>query len=250
VSAYEHPDLVEFFAGHRGSPEELYPSERRFVEPLAALGGSVLDVGCAAGGFAGVWRPLGASRYAGVDASEALIARARELHPDCEFWVGDCADGLPLPDAAADVVAALGWLHWEPRYREALAELWRLAGRYLFFDVRLRPDGTDVAGRQRIAYLEPWDGQTTTPYIAASWPSLAATLVELRPARLLVHGYWGRPADSTEGVGEEVCFATFVLVKGGGSGGVEVALDAPLEWPPDLRPRVTELESNRLEELL
>jgi SAM-dependent methyltransferase len=251
---YEHPDLVEFFSGHRNAPDDLYPSERRFLVPLAGIARDVLDVGCAAGGFAEIWRAFAPGLpYAGVDTSAALIERARALHPDCAFTVGTTADGLDLPDRAGDVVAALGWLHWDPRWRESLRELWRLTGRWCFFDVRMQVDAPgDVAGRQQLAYLHDWDGEATTPYVAVAWPQLAALLLELGPDLILGHGYWGAPADTVDGVGERVCFATFVLRRGAGDAPAapRVALDLPLPWPENLSRRVDAVPPDRMEDLL
>src|SRR5260370_26500151 len=134
MSSFEGDELVEFFTSHRSRPEDLYPSEARFLPGLARSARSLLDVGCAAGGFVDIRRTYNPGlRYTGVDLSTALVETARARHPDAEFLVGDCSEGLPLPDAAAEVVAALGWLHWEPRYGTALAELWRLTGHSLLF---------------------------------------------------------------------------------------------------------------------
>jgi SAM-dependent methyltransferase len=220
---YEQPELTEFFLTQRSSPEDLYPSERRFLPELAAGAESVLDVGCAAGGFVDIWRAFNPDlRYTGVDVSEALVAAARRRHPDAMFLVGNCAAGLSLPDRAADVVAALGWLHWEPRYADALCELWRLTGRSLFFDVRLHDADDDIAGVQEIPGGE-------TSYLCVSWPRFAGLLAGLAPSSIRGFGYFGPPAASVRGVPDEVCFAAFVLERGDGA--TRVSLDLPLEWP-------------------
>ena len=74
---------------------------------------------------------------------------ARRAHPEHDFLRADCAAGLPLEDRFADVAVALGWLHWEERYAGALSELWRVAGRYVFFDLRLRDVDWTGYDRQR-----------------------------------------------------------------------------------------------------
>jgi len=231
----EHPDLVAFYSDHRQRVEDLYPSERKFLPWLARRATSILDVGCAAGGFVNVWRSYRPGiRYTGVDLSRSLIGAARQRYPDVPFEQGDCAAGLPFPDAYADVVQALGWLHWEPRYAEALAELWRLARRYLFFDVRLVAE-TLVASTtvQRMALAGPWDGRTTTPYVILPWPTLAQRLMALAPVRLWGYGYWGKPAETVQGIEEPVCFAVFVVEKRSPAAVPEipeVALELPFAW--------------------
>jgi SAM-dependent methyltransferase len=230
----EHPDLVDFYAENRGRPEDLYPSEERFLPDLARGARSVLDVGCGAGGFAAVWKHYNPELdYTGIDASESLIEAARRLHPESSFAVGDGTGPLPVPDRGADVVAALGWLHLEPRWRDALPELWRATGRQLFFDMRLHPGEGDLEGRQRLALAGDWDGSTTIPYLAASWPEVARRLEALEPGGIRIYGYEGAPADTVSGM-STVCFATFVLERGDGP--PVVAADLPYAWPEAERP--------------
>ena len=252
----EHPDLVAFYTQHRNRSEDLYPSERRFLPWLAKQATSVLDVGCAAGGFRNIWRHYQPDiTYIGVDVSAPLIAAARRLHPDAEFHQGNCTAGLSLPDRCATVVSALGWLHWEPQYPEAIRELWRLGDRYLFFDVRLvgEPDQA-VSGKQQLALMGPWDGETTTPYIVVTWPLFAALLLDLQPVTLLGYGYWGKPAETVMGVHQQVCFATFVLEKTP-VGDEElrlpaVCVDMPLAWPAALAEQINLLPAAQLDALL
>jgi SAM-dependent methyltransferase len=232
-----HPELVAFYTTHRHRPEDLYPSERRFVPWLAGRSDSLVDVGCAAGGFMAIWRHWSPRlRYTGVDASPELVEVARKLHPGAGFIAGDCVEGLPLPDAAGDAVQALGWLHWEERYPEALAELWRLTGRFLFFDVRLHAGDGDLHAEQRLELTGEWDGHTTVPYLVAGWPRFAELLLALRPASILGTGYSGSPSATVVGLQEDVCFATFVLERGEvPAAGPAVCTDLPLEWPTHMR---------------
>lgn len=232
----EHPDLVEFYSAERSRPEDLYPSEERFLPWLASGADRVLDVGCGAGGFAAIWdHHHRGIDYVGVDASAALVDAARRLHLAATFEQADGAGRLPFPDVFANVVAALGWLHLEPRYRQALPELWRVTGHRLFFDMRLQARSeTDEVGAQRLALAGDWDGTTTIPYIAAPWDEVARALANLRPSRILAYGYSGAPASTVEGMEEPICFATFVLERGADSETPEVALDLPLAWPANL----------------
>jgi SAM-dependent methyltransferase len=251
----EHPDLITFYTQHRNRPEDLYPSERRFLPWLAKQSSSVLDVGCAAGGFRNIWRHYQpAIKYTGVDVSASLIDAARRLYPDSTFQQGNCAAGLSLSNRYATVVQALGWLHWEPEYQRALAELWRLTDRYLFFDVRLVADRRqETSGSQQMALSGSWDGTTTTPYICVAWPRFAALMMELGPAAILGYGYWGKPAKSVMGIDHNVCFATFVLEKasaGKNASRPVVCIDMPLPWLPALAVRAEVRPPAELEALV
>ncbi|MDE0828162.1 MAG: hypothetical protein OSB03_03070, partial [Vicinamibacterales bacterium] len=139
-------------------------------------------------------------------------------------------------------------------YVRTLAELWRLTDRYLFFDLRLVRQEKDAScGRQRMAYSGNWDGRTTTPYITVAWPSIARLFVELRPRTLYAYGYWGKPADTVERVGGDVCFSVFVLEKPAPDETIDtpvVCTDMPLAWPAELAGLVRVLPRTRLAELV
>ena len=245
-AAFSHPGLVEFFTSGRCRPQDLYPSERRFLPWLAGRARTVLDVGCAAGGFAGIWESLAPGvSYTGTDVSPELIEVARETHPDRRFEVADAVGGLPFDDRSFDVVQALGWMHWEPRYREAMAELWRLTAGSIFFDVRLRPPGAgSVLGRQRLAYgSDEWDGSTDTPYLVVDLVELVDDLLVLCPARILAYGYLGQPDDLVVGIDGEVCFTTVVLERGDEDGDGSVVIAAELPWPVPERDGVVHVTS-------
>ena len=251
----EHPDLVEYYEDHRTTPEELYPSERRFLPWLATEARSVLDVGCAAGGFADIWRHWGPElRYTGVDVSEPLVHAARRLHPDDVFEVADCAEGLPFGDRQFDVVQALGWLHWEPRFDDAIAEMWRVTSGRLFFDVRLRPGiGDDLRASQRIALGHEWDGHTTVPYLCLAWERFASSLLDLEPKAVLAHGYEGKPSDTVFGVQGEICFATFVLERSPSTAGAPLvcaALPCSYPWPAVHDGGVARLDAGELDRIV
>lgn len=234
----EHSELVSFYESNRRRLDDLYPSERRFLPWLARDSESVLDIGCAAGGFSEIWRAYNRQVvYTGADTSARLVEAARTLHPELDFRQADCAIGLPYDDGYATTVQALGWLHWERDHARALRELWRVTGRYLFFDVRLQDESpVDVQGVQKLALTGEWDGVTTVPYICLAWPRFAELLLEFKPSRLFAYGYTGSPSDTVSGVAQSICFATFVLERGGPP--PTTCLDLPIAWPQALAGQV------------
>ena len=254
------PGLAAFYSQQRQKPDDLYPSERRFLPWLSKNAVSVLDVGCAAGGFNNIWKHFqDRAIYTGVDISSQLVEVARTLHPDCKFYVGDCASGLPLPDCHSDVVQALGWLHWEPRYQAAIRELWRLTGKYLFFDVRLaeRP-GEAVTGTQSFSFTGQGGEDHLVAYQVNDWPSFAKILMDLEPRKILGYGYWGAPPESVSGVNDRICYSTFVLEKKPTTRRASdreddefpICLDMPLDWPTDLAGDYQALAKTELEMLV
>lgn len=76
----------------------------RFLSLVPPPGRLTLDVGCGEGRVTRDLAALG-HRVIGVDASETMIAAAREAATDGEYVVADAA-ALPFPDARADLVVA------------------------------------------------------------------------------------------------------------------------------------------------
>jgi SAM-dependent methyltransferase len=75
-----------------------------FRELLPAPGRRTLDLGCGEGRVARDLAALG-HVVTGIDASSAMVAAAREAHPDGEYVVGDAAS-LPFAEASFDLVVA------------------------------------------------------------------------------------------------------------------------------------------------
>lgn len=251
----QHPALVEFYSRFRSRPEDLYPSERRFLPWVARQSTSVLDTGCAAGGFSNIWRHYRPDiSYVGVDVSASLIDAARRLHPDVQFIQANLTGRSELPDGCAVTVQSLGWLCWEPEYLRAIPELWRLAGRYLLLDLRLvEREEEESSGRQRVEYSRQWDGTTTTPYLTVAWPRVARLILDLHPRAVYAYGYWGKPAETVDGVAGDVCFAVLLLEKPSLDEIIDmptVCVDMPLAWPAGETGAVRVLPGAALAELI
>ncbi len=110
--------------------------------------GDALDAACGTGRHAAHLAALG-HRVVGVDATEAMLAVAREKVPDADFRVGRL-EALPLDDASVDLITcALALTHvedLEPVMRE-FARVLRPGGRVVLSDIH--PLGTitgSVAG--------------------------------------------------------------------------------------------------------
>jgi SAM-dependent methyltransferase len=89
---------------------------------------SILDVGCG-------WMPYTPDdRYTGIDVSVAMLARARELHPDIELVHGN-AFNLPFSNSSFDGVRSSGMLRHTKDWRSALREMIRVARLKLAFTI-------------------------------------------------------------------------------------------------------------------
>jgi SAM-dependent methyltransferase len=96
----------------------------RFLSLVPTPGRLTLDVGCGEGRVTRDLAALG-HRVIGVDASETMIAAAREAGTDGEYVVADAAQ-LPFPDAHADLVVAFMSLMDVDDMHAAVGELARV----------------------------------------------------------------------------------------------------------------------------
>ena len=121
--------------GFTGAIAQAYDATRsgystELYDTIAALGlrrgASILDVGCGTGLAS---EPFARNGFAvtGVDASEAMLAKARERVPEAE-WVVGAAEQLPFPDARFDVTISAQAFHWFDR-QKAIAEILRVLKR-------------------------------------------------------------------------------------------------------------------------
>jgi SAM-dependent methyltransferase len=85
----------------------------------------VLDIGCGAGTFLRLVAERG-GRPAGLDASDALVAFARERLPDADLRVGEMED-LPWEDASFDLVTGFNSFFFADDMVAALREAGRVA---------------------------------------------------------------------------------------------------------------------------
>jgi len=180
--AWASADSLSFFTRERSAPDALYPSERIFLPDAVKRASSVLDVGCACGGFARIMRAFNPSvRYTGVDIVPEMLSLARSDNPDDPFVVADGRD-LPFPDRAFDLVHCSGTVHLNSGYEALIADMWRVAGREALFDMRLT-EGPSVTGKFRVDFTGAGRGGIL-PY----------HVVNLDTARALIDGLPDAPA--------------------------------------------------------
>jgi SAM-dependent methyltransferase len=105
------------------------PAWRRIFATALGLAGvrpghALLDVGCGAGGALMLAREMGAE-VAGLDASETLVAVARERLPGASIEIGDMEE-LPFADARFDIVTGLNAFQFAGDMVKALSEARRV----------------------------------------------------------------------------------------------------------------------------
>lgn len=116
------------------------------VPRFLALGGEtpgarVLEMGCGNGrGMGLILEHFHPARVDGFDLDPEMVALARRRlagDPRTSLWVGD-ATALPVADGVYDAVFDFGIIHHVPRWRQAVAQGWRVlrpGGRFHLFEV-------------------------------------------------------------------------------------------------------------------
>jgi SAM-dependent methyltransferase len=129
--------------------------ERDMRELLEAAGpASILDVGCGEGVLTEQWAQAIEGRVVGVDLDDPKLRAEwdRRSLPNLEFRAG-FGDALPYPDGEFEAVTAVEVLEHVPDPETVLAEMARVASRWLLVSVPREPlwRGLNMA---RGAYLK------------------------------------------------------------------------------------------------
>ena len=235
VNAWSQPSAVEFYAEHRHDADDIYPSEKVFLPRVLFPGAKVLDVGCASGGFFNVMRSMEPTiDYTGIDIAEPSIKLAREKYPEARF---ELTDGFttPFADGEFDLVHCTSVLNNEPRYRELIPEMYRVANRFLIVDMRLLKDVSDEV--RKAEYKIQFEGEfegVTVPYVICDADEVIDFILTLNPSPQAIrgHGYFHTVSEMAETSISEVCMAMLLIQKPQGeAGSTELDLgDLPIEF--------------------
>ncbi len=157
--------VVEYFQNDRRTSKDVYPSEWFFLKTLLKENVSILDIGCAHGGFANiVSEHLKTFTYTGVDISAEMLKRAKENHPKHQFFHVREASLEALGSTTYDVVLCLGILHLNERWRELLANAWKVTQGSLLIDLR-ETSGESIEDKSRSYFKMDFGGKDSNDQI-------------------------------------------------------------------------------------
>lgn len=223
LAAWDLDEAVGYYESIRNKPEDIYESERVFLFPLIEKSGSVLDIGCAAGGFYNIIHSLNPSiNYTGLDTSEGMIRAATAIFPEADFRLAG-AETIDFPDNSFDLVMALGVLNHIPDYRNFIRECYRVSKRYCLLDLpRLLPnkhtfnkENSYMILKERFHSGKSIDSaRTKVPYVLVDAAEAFDFLLnDLKPGRILAKGYFGKCDKSVTIPVQEVCFTVACIEK-------------------------------------
>ena len=136
AESWNQPNVVSFFDSHRTTTSDVYPSEWLFLKDQLQEGMSILDIGCAQAGFAGIiGEQLSKFSYMGVDISKAMIIKASAKYPHHIFQHVNENDYSAL-SGKYDMTLVLGILHLHETWRETIKTAWKHTKSVLILDLR------------------------------------------------------------------------------------------------------------------
>ena len=188
-SVWGQAKSLEYFRDERQTPEDLYPSERVFLPNAVKKANTILDVGCACGGFAAIMRRFDKNfKYTGVDIIPEMLAHARKFQNGARFAAA-AGQQLPFAAQAFDLVHCSGVLHLNSHYREFIADMWRVTRHQLLFDLRLTR-GPSKEGKFRVDFDRSGDGGLL-PYIVINIKEMRDLVDTLKgaPDHVSLYGY-------------------------------------------------------------
>jgi len=229
-SVWGQANSLDFFRDERQSPEDLYPSERVFLPDAVKRAKSILDVGCACGGFAAIMHSFNENlKYTGIDIVPEMLFRARKLQTAASFAAA-AGQQLPFASQSFDLVHCSGSVHLNLRYRELIADMWRVTRHQLLFDVRLT-EGPSMEGRFRVDFDKTGEGGLL-PYIVINIDETRDLIDKIlgAPDHVRLYGYH-HPASSTAILpnGNNLIMAFLLLSRTSTESGWDVTIedDAP-----------------------
>lgn len=141
----------------RFSNERLRPALDLLAQVPLAAAARVVDLGCGTGNVTSVLRErFPQAVVIGVDASEAMLIKARQAAPGCHFVQGDFATWVP--DAAPDLIFSNAALHWVTRHETLFPGLVSLLapGGVLAVQMPAMHDAPLRALQNEVAAHGPW----------------------------------------------------------------------------------------------
>ncbi len=218
AKAWSSGNAVQYYRTHRNSMADLYDSEKEFLRDVVGSSRSVLDIGCAAGGFAAIVRQIKQGiAYTGVDISACMVAEARKRFPTETFSV-ITGDRLAYDDNFFDASISFGVMHMTSHWPRLLREAWRVSRNDMVFDLRLVEE--QGVSDPSISYQRlDFDGQEgegeRVPYIVLNVNEFLSFVRTLEPkaAALKAYGYFHPVSPMTVSPCRQVCMAAFRITK-------------------------------------
>ena len=169
----------------------------------------VLDIGCATGNYCvHLKKIMPDTKYYGCDPSEAMINKARELHPRGLFSV-DSLPSLSFPDQHFDLTVCRGGVMMLPPLKQSIKEIVRVTRKTALIEFVVAPKTLETiyrgaaGGSSRVtiysfhdiarAYSEVVKPLPENPTHASTLDPVLGGLPEVKEELTIVVVRWNRP---------------------------------------------------------
>jgi len=230
---YKTKKIAEYFSINRVKWDQFYPSEKWIFERVAGPDGqmgSILDVGCAAGGLGlALGERFSLTEYVGVDINAPAIEHAGTKRPQyscpCHFICGDILTIDSLPTDKYDKVFSLSCADWNIATEDIISECWKYVrvGGHFILTLRLTPQQSLLNFSESFQYIyfeERMPAKAVevekAPYIVLNVHHALAILANLqpRPDHIMAYGYWGSPSPTARTKYDRLVFTALAVRKG------------------------------------
>lgn len=229
----QHSDRL--FTARRTKWSQYYDSERAVFAALPLTGdSSVLDVGGDPGGLGiALQERFGISAYTAI-VPEGGEGEVQAVNPEAKLKVGRI-EALPAQAPGGfDLVSALGVADSADFLEQVLPAAFRQVSEKgaLVFSLRLTNGPTVSDPQQSFQDVIAARGvRVRRSYVVRNTDEVMRALRGLHPARIVAHGYLGRPPASAHTPLDSICYVVFGLQrargKTGGTGGPQLELHLP-----------------------
>ena len=129
-------EAQNFFSSERKKKEDLYLGEKFFLSRVLFEHCTILDIGCAQGGFYKILKSyLKSFHYTGLDNSEEMILKAKKKYPRVNFQLIK-NNNFKILKKKYDIVIIFGVLHLDSKWIQILKNSKNLFNNHLLFDLR------------------------------------------------------------------------------------------------------------------
>lgn len=159
-NSWSQNSIIKFISENRKNYKDLYLGEKILLDEFFKKGYSVLDVGCAQGGFIHILSQLEKKfSYLGIDYNEKMLSIAKKKNPYNRFINIKKNNFSKYINKRFDLVIVFGILHLNKDWKKIINEAYKLTKKYLIFDLR----ESDKKINKNI-YLNLGDQKKSIPY--------------------------------------------------------------------------------------
>jgi len=238
LAGWSAEDTVQFYTENRQTYDELYDSETYFLtKEFIRQMFSVLDVGCATGGFYNVFEMLNPDiQYVGIDVSQELLKIAKskfpsKVNPLFAWYNGE--EEFPIEEKS-DLVFSSGIMHLIDDWKALFRKMVDRCRKNVLVDFRVTLDET-----RRGTYHFDFDGDGIyhhqTNYHVVNLTELLEFFNSFRNiSEVRLFGYKGRANKDTVGLNEDIYMVFFKFYIGTRKTSDIKVIEAPLVMKPHL----------------